>query len=443
MKNLSPSLFILSFFISCSTGWLQAAETEANLVSNKSEAPPLQTVVAKSEPRTNPQAPQVSAPKFQPFTGKITKNKVRLRLQPTFDGIVLRELHHNDLVVILGETDDFYAIQAPTDFKAYVFRTYVLDNVIEGSRVNVRLRPELDAPVVAQLNSGVQVEGIIHPSNTKWLEIKIPDSARFYIAKEYVERAGDSSFKARQEKKHDEVAHLLTTTEAISKTEMQKPFDHIHIDGMKNAYQHIMNDFPEFPDLGNKARVALTSLQEAYTAKKLAHLENQSRMSYSTMEVNKKLSAELEEQKNKVTHLEQQIENNRQLSQPIVVAAPASDNKPAQLPVNMSTWVPIEEILYHRWVKQTGKQSPQDFYDEQKNQGIVLNGVIDAYTRPVKNKPGDYMLLSETSKLPVAFLYSTHINLQDYIGHEVSMVVSQRENNNFAFPAYFVLLISK
>ncbi len=432
MRKFPPSLLTLSCFLSFSAPWLQAEE----IGSVKSEATSSSSD-AKSESRPTSQA---IAMKFQPFTGKITKNRVRIRLQPTYDGPVLRELSRNDLIVVLGETEDFYAIQPPSDFRAYVFRTFVLDDVIEGNRVNIRLKPELDAPVVAQLNSGDRVDGSIYSKNNKWLEIKLPDTSRFYIAKEYVEKAGDAGLKARLDKKHDEAVQLLDISDAMSKGELQKPFEQTNIEGIKANYQRLMQDYPEFPEIGTRAKDALTSLQEAYTTKKLAYLEQQSRLSTSAMETNKKLTAELQAQKNKVSQLEQQMEKSRQLAttpQPIIIEA--TSNKPTQLPINMAAWLPIEENLFNVWSQQTGKHNPQDFYEEQRTQGFVLKGIVDPYNRPVKNKPGDYMLLSAGSKLPIAFLYSTHINLQDYIGHEVAIRVSPRSNNNFAFPAYFVL----
>lgn len=442
MKNYSPSLLALSLFFFCSAPLLEAEiETEASSIPSQAKTQPISpTDAAKAEARTVPPA---IVSKFQPFTGKIIKNKVRLRLQSAYDAPVIRELNHRDLVVVLGETEDFYAIQPPDDFRAYVFRTYVLDNVIEGSHVNVRLKPELDAPVVVQLNSGDRVEGSVNPANNKWLEIKLPPTVRFYIAKEYVEKAGDAGLKARLDKKHEEVYQLLHTTEAVSKAEMQKPFGQMNIEGIKANYQHIVFDYPEFPEAGLKAKEALDSLQEAYTNKKLAYLENQSRASSSTLEVNKKLSSEIQAQKNKINQLEQQIEKNRQFSiaaQPIINAS-STVNKPVQIPINMSAWIPIEENLFNVWSQQKGNHNPKDFYEEQKQQSFVLRGIVDPYTRPVKNKPGDYLLLSTANKLPIAFLYSTHINLQDYIGHEVSIVVSPRNNNNFAFPAYFVLTL--
>ncbi|MGZ3733102.1 MAG: SH3 domain-containing protein, partial [Parachlamydiaceae bacterium] len=100
---------------------------------------------------------------IEPFTGKITRNKVRMRLQPSLDALILRELSKDDLLSVVGESNEFYAILPPKDTKAYIFRTYVLDDIVEGSRVNVRLEPAIEAPVIAQLNSGDKVEGIISP----------------------------------------------------------------------------------------------------------------------------------------------------------------------------------------------------------------------------------------------------------------------------------------
>ena len=204
MRNIFfPSCgYPISFFL-CSTMSLRA-ESETGKLPSKTEARPVA--------------------KFEPFTGKIKKNRMRLRLQSNYDGFVVRELNRNDLVLILGETDDFYAIQPPNDFRGYVFRTYVLDNVIEGNRVNVRLKPDLESPVVAQLKSGDHVEGNVNATNNKWLEIKLPNTTRFYITKEFIEKVGDVAFKANFEKKQADIAHLLNTTEALSKSRNAKTF---------------------------------------------------------------------------------------------------------------------------------------------------------------------------------------------------------------------------
>src|SRR5947209_1386500 len=61
-----------------------------------------------------------------PFTGKILRNKVRMRLQPTLDAGVVRELNNGEMIVVVGENEDFFAIQPPSDVKGYIFRTFVL-----------------------------------------------------------------------------------------------------------------------------------------------------------------------------------------------------------------------------------------------------------------------------------------------------------------------------
>ncbi len=385
----------------------------------------------------SPSTNAAAAGKFQPFTGKITKNKVRVRLQPGYDAPVLQELTVQDLVIVVGESEDFYAIRASDDVRGYVFRTYVLDNVIEGTRVNVRLKPELEAPVVVQLNSGDRVEGSIASANNKWLEIKLPETAHFYIAKEYVAKAGDVGLKARLEKKRDEGIRLLQTAKATSSAEMQKPVNQIDFEAMKAVYQCLLIDYPEFPELTSQAKEAWAAVQEAYTQKKLAYLESQTHLSSSALQLNQQLTAELQVQKGKVAHLEQQVERGCRSDQPL--SASVAIDRPSSAPVNMLGWLPVEEQLFHQWSQQTGNPNPQDFYDAQKRDSFVLRGIIEPYVRPIKTKPGDYMLISTASKLPIAFLYSTHVNLQEWVGREVAIRVASRPNHHFAFPAYFVL----
>ena len=43
--------------------------------------------------------------------------------------------------------------------------------------------------------------------------------------------------------------------------------------------------------------------------------------------------------------------------------------------------------------------------------------------------------------MPVAYLYSTTQNLHSLVGKKVRIIASPRNNNNFAFPAYYVLSV--
>ena len=58
-----------------------------------------------------PEKPKPSLVSFkQPFTGKITGSRVRLRTQPSLSSFVMREYSPSDLVQVVGEIDDFYAV---------------------------------------------------------------------------------------------------------------------------------------------------------------------------------------------------------------------------------------------------------------------------------------------------------------------------------------------
>lgn len=186
---------------------------------------------------------------FNAFTGRTLKNKVRIRLQPNLDAPILREINKGDLFIVVGETDDFYAIEAPDDIKGYVFRTYVLDNVVEGNRVNVRLEPNLEAPVIAQLQAGEQVHGQISALNSKWLEIKPPESTRFFIAKEYVEKIGDSSMKITLDQKREEGLRLLNNMHTLSQTELSKPWNQINLDSINENLNKMLTEYSDFPEM--------------------------------------------------------------------------------------------------------------------------------------------------------------------------------------------------
>ena len=110
-----------------------------------------------------------SAKIFKPFTGKISANKVRLRSGADLESHIIKQLNKNDLLLIVGEENDFYAVAPPKDTKAYVFRSYCIDGVIEANRVNVRLEPHADAPIIAQLEAGQKVDSQVCPLNNKWV----------------------------------------------------------------------------------------------------------------------------------------------------------------------------------------------------------------------------------------------------------------------------------
>lgn len=421
-------------FFSSLTVLLQSAS--AQIFADATDAPLYQE--EQQQATSQPQPP--SAP-FDSFTGKINKNKVRLRQQPNLDSPILKELTHGDMVIVIGETDDFYAVQPPADTKAYVYRTYVLDNVVEGSRVNVRLEPDTDSPIIAQLNAGTKVQGTVSPLNSKWLEITPPDSTRFYVAKEYIERIGDSSLMATMEKRREEVNRLLNSTYIVSQTEMQKSFPEINLDGVYANFNKIINDYQDFPEQSARARELITLIQDNYLQKKVSFLEAKSKAANDDWHTrNSQLNEQMKSQQQRLAQLEQQLQKEKaEKASRAAYLAQNTKNTPSGPNNKTSVWMPREQEVYQTWASRNNNRSKEEFYQEQNQQAVTIHGVIEPYTRAIKNKPGDYILVNQASRLPIAYMYSTEVDLHDYIGHEVSLRATPRPNNNFAFPAYFIL----
>ena len=120
---------------------------------------------------------------FKGFTGKLIGSNVRMRTSPDLDSHIITELSKDEYIVVTGEKGDFYAVEPPSELKAYIFRGFVIDDVVEGDRVNVRLSPDRDAPIIGHYSTGESLKGIICEDNNKWLEIPAPSDTQFFIAK--------------------------------------------------------------------------------------------------------------------------------------------------------------------------------------------------------------------------------------------------------------------
>jgi len=408
---------------------------------------------------------QSTAP-FQSFTGKIVKNKVRLRSQPNLDAPIMRELGRGDMIIVDGESDGFYVVLPPKDTKAYVFRTFVLDNVVEGSKVNIRIAPDVESPAIGQLNSGDRIEGAISPINSKWLEITPPQNIRFFVAKEYVDNIGDASTMAKLEKRRNEVNQLMDSSYVSGQSELQKPFEEIKLDSTLANLNKVITQYTDFPEQVVRAKDLQKTIQETYLNKKILYLESKTQMATNTWQSkNQQMANEMQAQQEKLKEMEaklgQQVIPTQATANNAIKQTPAAPTAAESLPLlttpepapqnfsvdyseavtpKMSLWIPAEEAVYQSWLAQHSESSLQDFYHDQQQQAVVLKGIVEQYNRPVKNKPGDYVLINRANNLPIAFVYSTKVNLENRIGQEQSFIAVQRPNNNFAFPAYFVIL---
>lgn len=387
------------------------------------------------------QTPLSAEENFTPFTGKVQKSKVRMRLQPSLESAIIRELNRDELLVVTGEEEEFFSVIPPEDIKAYIYRTFVLDGVVEGSHVNVRLEPDTDSLVITQLNSGDRVHGEISPQHSKWLEIETPKQVHFYVSKDYIEKIGDYKLLSQLNKRKTEVNELLNSTLEIGSREIQKPYTQISLDDINHNLDTIINDYKEFPEIVKRAEAFKLEINEAYLEKKISYLEAKAKGVQQAAAPARE--AEPTPRAPTPKPVEEPVASS---NTPTPTPAPEKPAKPKILSIstpvaNSEQWKEREEALFESWAGEHEDATMSTFYEEQREEAIPLRGIIEPYQRPVRNKPGDYVLLNRVNRLPVAFLYSTVVDLQNFEDQEVTISGVERPNNNFAFPAYFVISV--
>lgn len=391
-----------------------------------------------------------------PFTGKITRNKVRMRLQPSLDAPILYELARDDLLAVTGELEEFYCVLPPKETKAYVFRTFVLDDIVEGNRVNVRLEPALESPIIGQLNNGDRVQGTVSPLNSKWLEIAPPASTRFYVCKEYVENIGTPAMLAQIERRRTEASALLSSARLMSDVELKKAYREINLDAAIANLNALIKQYTDFPASVEQAKELLSTIQDHYLQKKIEYLEARA---LQVEKQNEKSSASGAPQNNEMRQVavatvmtsetENLIAENSDYRESVHFSEPRKMpdwNTPfdtSAMTGKMAAWLPLEQALFESWKASQIGGTPKEFYEQQFSESISLKGTVEPYARSIKNKPGDYLLVSSTTHLPIAYLYSTRVDLEEVVGHDTVLHAVARSNNNFAFPAYYIISVEQ
>lgn len=396
---------------------------------------------AKKSPATQTNA--------QSFTGQIKGNRVRMRLHADRDSAIVDELERGQLVAVVGSDEEFYEILPPKGTRAYVFRTYVLENRIEGNRVNVRLQPSLDAPVIAQLSDGDYVQGEVSTLNNKWIEIAPPSSTRFYIAKEFIENAGNADYLSKVEKRREEATHLVNSAYVTAQAEFHKPFQEINLQPMMTQLQLVLDDYNDVPQEVTRANYYLTVLKDNYLQKKIHHLEARAHAASDCFQNHcDEFGQRLKAQQNVLEALEQgiPIDYVPEEEEEIVIVQessvePLPSGNAQRTRGDINSWLARETMAYEAWKTKNSGGSMNDFYQQQTERAEHKRGIIQPYTRQVAKKPGNFLLIDSHTSQPIAFLYSTKVDLQSHVGHLRSLTLSKRPDNNFAFPAYYVLSI--
>ncbi len=353
---------------------------------------------------------------FETFTGKVTRPRVRMRLQPNLDAYVYKELNPHDLVLVTGSVDDFYAVAPPEEVKGYVFRTYVLDGVVEGNNVNVRLEPDLAAPVICQLNNGDAVYGTLASQNSKWLQIPLPSSVRFYIAKNFVVKAGDSSLFVETGKRKKQFDQALGKLNLQMEEELKKPFREIALAPLVQQLNVLVQENQDLPNEVKMAKELIARMQKAYLDQSLIQ----------TDQIFADATDSTEKQTNPPTkqHEKEQEPTNQQIQ--------------GQFSPGIG-WIESERKFLKTQYNPQNIVDEENIYIEERKNASLLQGVIRPYDSMSQKKPGDFVIVNPKTNAPYAYLYSTKVNLKDYVGKNVQVFGALRPNNNFAFQAYFVL----
>lgn len=373
--------------------------------------------------------PQQKQPSFQPFTGKVIGNKVRLRLTPNLEGHIIRELNRGEIFAVVKEDSEYFAVTPTEDLKAYIFRTHVIDSSIEGERVNVRLAPNLDAPIITQLSSGDPIHIDQKGSKGKWLQIDLPKDVHLWVAKDYIEKVGPVEYAGKYKERIAEASQLLATANLISQAEFRKPFQEIDLTRITRNYERVLSDYTDISDVTKLSKTAIQTLQKEYCDRKIAFLENKA--GKAVLEV-KSLNAKLSNYNTPDIMIDSKVQSTESPFADIINSNSKANDK-------MKIWQPLEYAQFQSWAveQENADATFQDFYQEELLNSDSVEGIVESFSKIVKNKPGDYVLTDDQQTS--AYLYSTHINLNEYIGKRVNLTVTKRDNHSFAFPAYYVL----
>ncbi len=385
------TLFSITVFPS-----LFSAEQESPLIPES-----MPNLVAVQEVQA-PTVVETVSKEISPFTGKITGDKVRLRLSPTLDGSILSELNKDDLIVITGEIDDFYTVKPSPSTKAYIYRAYVLDDVVEANNVNIRLEPNNHAPILSQLNQGDRVGGMLCPNNNKWLEINPPESVQFYVSKTYVTNVGDETLYQKTEDKHQKIKNKLSSIQESLQKELQKPFAIIQIVPAINELKAIITESQDLQDLAKEADALIQTTQEQYVV------------------LSQNKTADIQQEK---------LEGGEQ----VAFSEQSNFYRFASFALEKQERTLIEQAIVNGDVS-----TQEEFYLKESNNAEEITGQLIPYERTSSTRPGDFMLVDIKTKVPVAYLYSNTIDLKEFIGRNITVVASTRPNHHYALPAFFV-----
>ena len=118
---------------------------------------------------------ECGAQDFEPFQGEINSENANLRADATVTSETICMLNKGDGVEVVRQLYDWYKIRLPRQAPSYISKDFVSDigkdrGEVLKDNVNIRLRPDISAPILGRLNSGDLV--IILEGTPPWYKIE-------------------------------------------------------------------------------------------------------------------------------------------------------------------------------------------------------------------------------------------------------------------------------
>ena len=102
-------------------------------------------------------------------------------------------------------------------------------------------------------------------------------------------------------------------------------------------------------------------------------------------------------------------------------------------------WVDLETDIYSRWKQKHSNGDYQHFLATESEFARLEHGRIVKVHKVSLNHPGDFILYD--GKKPIAYIFSTTIDLNDYNNQEKKLMLTERPNNMWGLPAYKVVRV--
>ena len=157
----------------------------------------------------------------QAFTGRVNADQVNIRSDSTINAAVVCKVNKGERVDVLSQAYDWYKIRLPNNAPVFIKKELVEagDNKtgkVLRDNVNLRLSPELSAPILGKVNKDTEI-AILEDAG-EWYKIKPLQNTFGWIYVTFVNKVDEAKIKSDQKAKEaqeakDKEAAILTTQE--------------------------------------------------------------------------------------------------------------------------------------------------------------------------------------------------------------------------------------